>query len=322
MALPVLDDNGSPLRGVLSFYSNQNINGSFDRMPHIVLTITPSQMSESSGARQGWAEFISKAVEEGRVLSYDKEKGSVLSVIAQQARLGNITEASLTDSITRFKKSVKDFKEKNKIYYDLAPSKTVTRTNSDNVQVIEESQNSAKETVFGKRDLAPKKSTESADKGDAAFERAKGQMYKREADEARKQTAEARRDAMSLAQQIARDAYETDAKTFTQKEIDALIGRINQYSTDEFKDIMDEKKATISKIDKEQFAYDIYVAFHLASADKRVMDRMNVLADRLAGNKKALAGFLYYFVNSSVILFSTLGAPSGTSYPTSAGAAQ
>ena len=176
--------------------------------------------------------------------------------------------------------------------------------------------------VVGKRDLAPKKSTESADKGDAAYERAKGQMYKREADEARRQTAEARRDAMSLAQQIARDAYETDAKTFTQKEIDALIGRINQYSTDEFKDIMDEKKATISKIDKEQFAYDIYVAFHLASADKRVMDRMNVLADRLAGNKKALAGFLYYFVNSSVILFSTLGAPSGTSYPTSAGAAQ
>ena len=42
-------------------------------------------------------------------------------MIAQQARLGNITEASLTDSITRFKKSVKDFKEKNKINYDLAP---------------------------------------------------------------------------------------------------------------------------------------------------------------------------------------------------------
>lgn len=202
--------------------------------------------------------------------------------------------------------------------------KTVTRTNSKKMQVAD------------KRDLAPKKPSpstnadtspkgrgnESADKGDAAYERAKGQMYKREADEARKQTAEARRDAMSLAQQIARDAYETDAKTFTQKEIDALIGRINQYSTDEFKDIMDEKKATISKIDKEQFAYDIYVAFHLASADKRVMDRMNVLADRLAGNKKALTGFLYYFVNSSVILFSTLGAPSGTSYPTSAGAAQ
>ena len=58
-------------------------------------------MSESSGARKGWAEFISEAVEDGRVLSYDKEKGSVLSVIAQHARLGDITEASLNDSIAQ-----------------------------------------------------------------------------------------------------------------------------------------------------------------------------------------------------------------------------
>ena len=69
-------------------------------------------MSESSGARKGWAEFISEAVEDGRVLSYDKEKGSVLSVIAQQARLGDITEASLNDSISRFKRFVNDFKQK------------------------------------------------------------------------------------------------------------------------------------------------------------------------------------------------------------------
>ena len=115
MALPVLDDNGSPLRAVLSFYSNQSINGSFEQKPHIVLTITPCQMTESSGARKGWAEFISEAVEDGRVLSYDKEKGSVLSVIAQQARLGNITEASLNDSISRFKRFVNDFKQENKI---------------------------------------------------------------------------------------------------------------------------------------------------------------------------------------------------------------
>ena len=40
------------------------------------------------------------------VLSYDKEKGSVLSVIAQHARLGDITEASLNDSISRFKSFV------------------------------------------------------------------------------------------------------------------------------------------------------------------------------------------------------------------------
>ena len=67
---------------------------------------------KSGEPRKGWAEFISKAVEEGRVLSYDKEKGSVLSVIAQQARLGNITEASLNDSISRFKRFVNDFNPK------------------------------------------------------------------------------------------------------------------------------------------------------------------------------------------------------------------
>lgn len=126
MALPVLDDNGSPLRAVLSFYSNQNINGSFEMKPHIVLTITPSQLSESSGARKGWAEFISEAIEKGRVLDYDKKRGSVLSVIAQQARLGNITEASLNDSISRFKRFVNDFKQKNKIKYSLAPKKAQT----------------------------------------------------------------------------------------------------------------------------------------------------------------------------------------------------
>ncbi len=268
MALPVLDDNGFPLRAVLSFYSDRNINGSFDRKPHIVLTITPSQMSESSGARKGWAEFISEAVEDGRVLSYDKEKGSVLSVIAQQARLGNITEASLNDSISRFKRFVNEFKQKNKINYDLVSKKTVTRTNSEKMQVT------------GKRDLAPKKNQPAKTKAeqevnrgnDVYFERAVAESYKKEAEsakrskeaykegnkrlnkklnESRSKTAKLKSENRSLAQQIARDAYETDAKTFTQKEIDALVERINQYSTDKFKDIMDEKKATISKIDKE-----------------------------------------------------------------------
>ena len=40
-------------------------------------------------------------------------------MIAQQARLGNITEASLNDSISRFKRFVNDFKQKsNTIIYD------------------------------------------------------------------------------------------------------------------------------------------------------------------------------------------------------------
>ena len=51
------------------------------------------------------------------MLFYDKKRGSDLSVIAQRARLGNITEASLNDSIARFKRFVNEFKQKNKINY-------------------------------------------------------------------------------------------------------------------------------------------------------------------------------------------------------------
>lgn len=98
-------------------------------------------MSESSGARKGWAEFISEAVEDGRVLDYDKKRGSVLSVIAQHAKLGDITEASLNDSISRFKRCVNDIKRKNKINYSLA---------------VKESQTNAKEAVFGKSGEAEK----------------------------------------------------------------------------------------------------------------------------------------------------------------------
>ena len=98
----------------------------------------------------------------------------------------------------------------------------------------------------------------------------------------RAESARYKAEAKSLARQIAQDAYETDAKTFTQKEVEALIERINEYSTDKFKDVMNEKSAKISKADKEQFAFDIYVAFHVASADKRAIERINVLADKLA----------------------------------------
>lgn len=43
-------------------------------------------------------------------------------MIAQQARLGNITEASLSDSIARFKQSVNSFRKENKINYDIVDS--------------------------------------------------------------------------------------------------------------------------------------------------------------------------------------------------------
>ncbi len=40
-------------------------------------------------------------------------------MIAQQARLGNITRASLDKSVSQFQKNVKDFKTQNKIKYSI-----------------------------------------------------------------------------------------------------------------------------------------------------------------------------------------------------------
>lgn len=141
MVLNVLDDDGTPLYASLSFYADRTINGRFEKRPHIVLTISPRPFWSQGGSRDGYAELIAKAVEEKRILSYDKEKGSVLSVIAQHARLGNITEASLNDSISRFKRFVNDFKQKNKINYSLARK---------------ESQTNAKDAVYGKSGEAEK----------------------------------------------------------------------------------------------------------------------------------------------------------------------
>ena len=128
MMLPVEGDNGVPLYAVLSFYSDKKINGRFERKPHIVLTVSPREYFESEGARKGWAEFISEAVKDNRVLDYNKKGGYDLSVIAQQARLGDITEASLKSSIAQFRKDVNTFREKNKISY----SRKETAENDNN----------------------------------------------------------------------------------------------------------------------------------------------------------------------------------------------
>ena len=151
-------------------------------------------------------------------------------------------------------------------------SKTLIDSNATNKSIPQIQELS---TPSEKKYSLSKKTKERMEQDDPYFDTAMEKMYQGEVDELRKENK-------SLAQQIALDAYETDAKIFTQKEIDALVDRINAYSTDRFKDVMNEKDAKLSKADKEQFAYDIYVAFHVASGDKRAMDRMGVLADRLA----------------------------------------
>lgn len=64
-------------------------------------------------------ESVRNAVEQGRVLDFDTTKRESLSVIAKQARLGNITADSLAKSIAQFKKEINRFREENKINYSL-----------------------------------------------------------------------------------------------------------------------------------------------------------------------------------------------------------
>lgn len=119
MLLAVQGNNNAPLYAVLSFYSNKPINGSYSTKPHIVLTIAERSFF-NNGGRAGINEVVKSAIEDGRVLDFDKKKRDALSVIAKTTRLGNITESSLKDSIAQFRKTVKSFKEKHKIHYSSA----------------------------------------------------------------------------------------------------------------------------------------------------------------------------------------------------------
>ncbi|MBR3136558.1 MAG: hypothetical protein IKG32_06085 [Clostridia bacterium] len=111
-------ENGAPLYAGLELYANHDINGSFDRRPHIVLTIAERGWTGSEG-RDGYSEIIQKAIESGRVLQFDKEKEGTPSVIAHTVSMGNITAASLNKNVAQFKKEVNSFKEKNSIRYSL-----------------------------------------------------------------------------------------------------------------------------------------------------------------------------------------------------------
>lgn len=119
MVLPVFGKNWAPLYAALSFYSDSSINGDFSRKPHIVLTVAPQEWFGTEN-RRGWVERINEAVKENRVVDYNKEKRTDLSVIAQHTRLGNITERSLNSSLSEFRKKVNSFREKNKITYSLS----------------------------------------------------------------------------------------------------------------------------------------------------------------------------------------------------------
>ena len=118
MMLPEYGNNDAPLYAVLSFYSSKSLNGNFSVRPHVVLTIAERNFFEDGG-RVGWDELIRNAIKDGRVMDYNKKERSHLSVIAQPAGLGNITEASLKKNLAQFQKEVKQFRESNNIRYQL-----------------------------------------------------------------------------------------------------------------------------------------------------------------------------------------------------------
>lgn len=126
MLLPVKGSNGAPLYGVLSFYSNKAINGDMSRRPHVVLTIAERNFTEAGG-RTGIEDVVRNGIREGRVLSFDKTMRDDLSLTADTAGIGSITEPSLKENVARFRKEIKGFKEKNKINYSVsAPERDST----------------------------------------------------------------------------------------------------------------------------------------------------------------------------------------------------
>lgn len=74
--------------------------------------------------RRGWSERINDAVKENKVIDYKKEKRTDLSVIAQLTRLGNITESSLNNNLSEFRKKVNRFREKRNIKYSFSKEET------------------------------------------------------------------------------------------------------------------------------------------------------------------------------------------------------
>ena len=118
MLLDVTGKNGAPLYAGFEFYANRAINGSFERRPHIVLTISERNWTKA-GIRDGYAEMIQKAIDTRKVLQFDKEKKGNLSVIAHAVNMGNITASALNINVAQFKKEVNAFRQKNRINYSI-----------------------------------------------------------------------------------------------------------------------------------------------------------------------------------------------------------
>ena len=119
MVLPVIGNKGTPLIAAFGFYKDQPINGKMNRKPHIVMSIY-EKLEDYNGrgaAKKDLATLIDSAIDEGRILSYDKEISDGLPVTAQRPRLGSITASSLENNVSQFRNSVNEFKKDHKINY-------------------------------------------------------------------------------------------------------------------------------------------------------------------------------------------------------------
>lgn len=119
MILPVKGNNDIPLYAAMSFYDDQEINGSFAKKPHLVLTVAERGIYPENG-HDGYVGVVNEALKNGRILSLDKEKmRAYMPVIADLTRVGNIADRTLMDNVARFRKEIKSFREKNHIDYKL-----------------------------------------------------------------------------------------------------------------------------------------------------------------------------------------------------------
>ena len=120
MVLPVFGVNNAPLHAVISFYENTEINGKFDKRPHLAVTFYEHPYVNAEDSRHpGLYETLTNALRDSRVLDVSKKIREDQPVIAKDLPLSNIAKSSLEKNVARFKTEVKRFKEKNKISYSL-----------------------------------------------------------------------------------------------------------------------------------------------------------------------------------------------------------
>ena len=68
----MFDKTETPIHAVASFYDSTDINGRYEKRPHIVVTFYGHNY-ESEGGRMGIIDVVKNAIEKGNVLHMDKK---------------------------------------------------------------------------------------------------------------------------------------------------------------------------------------------------------------------------------------------------------